>query len=679
MSRPSPSNPDDLNWVEFHPLRAANGSRTELTARPAENTHKALAIAEGLEYGLTLGLGAIDPRAVVAASHGFSNRDIDSILDCPNQPVPNGSATCPGGSDSVADLAIVLAYDLGDLAPGQSVSFDYAYILSADDLETALGSLAAVSILQPTGSVSGSSVIYQATTDDVEHTDKISFYVDGILVGEDTTADAGGVFETGFDSLPFANGAHTLKVVALFEDGRTVEKTGSITVDNAGPSMAFVTPENGDYFNGDGIAVLIGSINPEQPPVRVSFFRESVTGGSLFLGEDTAEPFESFFGVTDLPEGETVVIKAVGTDAAGRTTTVTVSGSVLSSNSAPVAVCQDVVVEAEAMCQASADVNNGSYDPDGDELSLEQSPAGPYPLGINSVTLHVSDSSLSDSCSAVVEVVDTTAPAITAPADLTVEATAVETAVALGMPTAEDACGILSVSNDAPAAFAIGSTTVIWTVVDSNHNMGTASQSVTVQDTTAPVLTLPANMTVEATGALTTVDIGMATAEDIFPVTVTNDAPAAFPAGTTNVTWRAVDANGNSATGVQTITVVDTTPPENLECNAQNIFPKEVPVSFTATATDAVSEPVVTVTGYSCSMYNGSGQLVDKTGDCAVTYENSTVSIHETAGVGSYIGWSFTAVDASGNERTGSCMIQVLNPGKRASENGKDHSEKKGM
>jgi len=43
--------------------------------------------------------------------------------------------------------------------------------------------------------------------------------------------------------------------------------------------------------------------------------------------------------------------------------------------------------------------------------------------------------------------------------------------------------------------------------------------------------------------------------------TITNNAPSLFPLGDTVVTWTDTDCNGNSSTGDQNITVVDTTPP----------------------------------------------------------------------------------------------------------------------
>lgn len=80
---------------------------------------------------------------------------------------------------------------------------------------------------------------------------------------------------------------------------------------------------------------------------------------------------------------------------------------------------------------------------------------------------------------------DVTAPSITAPNAVTAianfECTA--TGVALGIPTTSDNCSIASVTNDAPAAFPIGNTTVTWTVKDAVGLSTTAIQVVTVTNT----------------------------------------------------------------------------------------------------------------------------------------------------------------------------------------------------
>jgi hypothetical protein len=68
----------------------------------------------------------------------------------------------------------------------------------------------------------------------------------------------------------------------------------------------------------------------------------------------------------------------------------------------PVAVCKDV-----ASCRATVGAgrfDDGSYDPDGDPISVTAEPPGPYPLGVTVVDVIVSDGSLSDTCQATVTV-----------------------------------------------------------------------------------------------------------------------------------------------------------------------------------------------------------------------------------------------------------------------------------
>ena len=154
-----------------------------------------------------------------------------------------------------------------------------------------------------------------------------------------------------------------------------------------------------------------------------------------------------------------------------------------------------------------------------------------------------------------VTVRDTTKPILTVPENITVEATAVRTPVSIGRATATDIFPIMLL-NDAPKDYPIGKTTVTWVSRDINGNESQAEQYITVKDTTPPVLKIPADITVPATGSRTKVLIGTATATDIFGANVINDAPADFPVGKTAVTWTATDANGNITKAVQYINVV---------------------------------------------------------------------------------------------------------------------------
>ena len=99
-----------------------------IVSQPSGSNCTALVRAVGQTYGMYLGLGTKDARARVTHG-GFSNRSASAIY--------NGTGLNQTGTIT-ADQAISVAFNLGNLAPGQSTSLAYAYVLNQSDLDLAL-------------------------------------------------------------------------------------------------------------------------------------------------------------------------------------------------------------------------------------------------------------------------------------------------------------------------------------------------------------------------------------------------------------------------------------------------------------------------------------------------------------------------------------------------------------
>ena len=245
-------------------------------------------------------------------------------------------------------------------------------------------------------------------------------------------------------------------------------------------------------------------------------------------------------------------------------------------NRPPVAVAQNVEVAADGgNCQAMVTpemVNNGSSDPDNDTLTFTLSPAGPFSLGSNPVTLSVSDGFLTATATATVTVVDHTPPTLSGQGvDATIEC---PTEPVFTAPTALDSCDanpIVSVVSDVStpgACLGSYSRTITWKARDAAGNESeSVSQTITVVDTTAPVISgQGADAAIESPGApVFTAPTALDSCDADPVVSVVSDVTIpGVSAGVyrRTVTWKATDCAGNESAPVsQTIAVVDTTKP----------------------------------------------------------------------------------------------------------------------
>jgi len=192
-----------------------------------------------------------------------------------------------------------------------------------------------------------------------------------------------------------------------------------------------------------------------------------------------------------------------------------------------------------------------------------------FSLGQTTVACSVTDSaSLTTTGSFVVTVKDSAGPSLTLPADITAEATSASGAAVTWTASATDlvdpspSFGCSPVSG---STFALGTTTVHCAGTDFTGNTTNDTFDVTVVDSTAPDLTLPADIAAEATsgsGAVVTYSAAATDAVDGAPVV--SCAPASgstFPFGTTTVHCSATDATGNSASDSFDVVVGDSTDP----------------------------------------------------------------------------------------------------------------------
>jgi hypothetical protein len=227
----------------------------------------------------------------------------------------------------------------------------------------------------------------------------------------------------------------------------------------------------------------------------------------------------------------------------------------------------------------------------------------------------------------------------------------------------------LSIGDNAPGFFNLGSTPVTFSTTDDSGNLASCSADLIVEDTIAPDITAPADITAEcAAPGGTAVMLGMPTTSDICDVSldVGNDALALFPLGPTPVLWTAQDDSGNQDTDTQIVTIEDTTPPE-LELSLSDTVlwaPNHKPVTITATAVatdicDANPEvTLVSVTSNEPDNGRGDGNTTD---DIVIVDEFTFTLRAERSGRGGGRVYTVTyqAEDDSGNVTQRQAIVTV--------------------
>ena len=236
----------------------------------------------------------------------------------------------------------------------------------------------------------------------------------------------------------------------------------------------------------------------------------------------------------------------------------------------------------------------------------------------------------------LVTVQDTMAPALTIPADYTAECS---DELVFAEASTVDNCGAVDLQEeenvmegDCAGNYTITRT---FTATDECGNSATATQTITVQDTTAPVLTIPADYTVECSDDITYDDASATDNCGMVEIAEVQEIIAGDCAGNYTISraFTATDECGNMTSATQTITVQDTTAPEFTF----------VPVDYTVECSDDMPMEEATATD-NCGPVSMEVGVVTTPGACAGEYT---------------ITRTFTASDDCGNSASATQTITV--------------------
>jgi len=350
-------------------------------------------------------------------------------------------------------------------------------------------------------------------------------------------------------------GANTVTLTVTDNNGNTSTCTATVTVeDNVAPTAVC-----------QDITVQLDAAG------NASVTAGDVDGGSTDnCGVASLAVSPSTFDCTNV--GANTVTLTV-TDVNGNTSTCTANVTV-EDNIAPTAICQDITVQLDAAGNATiagTDVDNGSNDACGiASLSVSPNTFDCTDVGNNTVTLTVTDNNGNTlTCTSTVTIEDNVAPTaicqnVTVQLDAAGSASITAGDVDNG---SNDACGVASiaVSQTSFDCTDLGDNTVTLTVTDVNGNTATCTATVTVEDLIPPVITCPADITVNNDAGVcgATVSFTPTVTDNCAGATITSVPPSGsvFPVGTTVVTATATDTAGNTSTCTFNVTVNDTEAP----------------------------------------------------------------------------------------------------------------------
>jgi hypothetical protein len=464
----------------------------------------------------------------------------------------------------------------------------------------------------------------------------------------------------------FAIGSTIVSCTAKDSHANFATGTFRVTVTGGATAPTLVVPDDvtAEATGPNGAAVNFTATSSSDATVVCS----PASGSTFFVGDTTVGCTATSIGGTS---SDSFVITVVDTQPPVLTLPNTINAGATSPSGASI----NFVVSANDLVDGPTNVNcdypSGVTLPAGTTIVQCSSSDSHFNVAVGSFTVIVS--------------ADVTPPVLNLPANITAEAAGPNGAIVNYAATAiDDQDGAVPVICDhaSGSVFPLAVTTVQCTAADSHGNVAHGSFTVTVRDTTPPLLSLPANITAEATSPAGAPASYSATANDLVdgsrPVTCDHASGSTFPIAVTTVQCTASDSHGNNAQGSFTVTVRDTTPPVlslPASLSAEATGPGGAAVSYSATANDLVdgSRPVtcdhasgstfpVTVTTVQCTATDSRGNVAQ--GSFTVTVRDTTppvlslpanITAEATSPGGAAVSYSATATDLVDGSRPVTC------------------------
>ncbi len=517
---------------------------------------------------LITGLAAGSYTNIIVSLAGCSGTPLSATLNDPNSPSlseTHNDVTCPGGSDGSIDLTVTGG------TPGFTYDWDNDGTGDNDDNEDLAGLSAGTYNCTVTDALGCTATISVTINDGTDNTPPTAICQD-FTVSLDSNGDAS------IATADIDNGSSdNCGTVILSLDNDTFDCT------NIGGNTVTLTVDDGNG-NSDSCTATVTVEDNENPNAVCQNIMVSLdaTGDAMIIPQDVDGGSNDNCGIISLSIdddafdcndiGDQPVVLTVD-DGNGNTDQCTATVTV-KDNMVPMAVCQDITVQLDAVGIATigtGDIDNGSSDNCGGiTLGLSQTLFDCFHLGSNAVTLTVDDDNgNSSSCTGTVTVEDNMAP-MAACQDITVQldgsGNSTITTADIDNGSSDNCPPTLALDIQSFDCSNIGANTVTLTVSDAAGNSSQCTATVTVEDNIAPVLICQnIGVSLDITGNVTITPQMVASAfgDNCGVPTLSLDISTfdCSNVGANPVTVTGTDGSGNSNTCSATVTIIDDSPP----------------------------------------------------------------------------------------------------------------------